>query len=147
MVRRNLIPVCSDKVATHGVEFSHLSRNVFQIRHAFFVIFAMESSKSDTDTEQTFRRPSEPGPSFRAPETVRSRGGKRRGSGRKRKHEEGYENVRSSFFVLNLVEFYIVNQPRTQALHCFYRDQWQLINAKRARVLGQHAKKPSAQGC
>ena len=38
-------------------------------------------------------------------------------------------------------------QPRTQALHCFYRDQWQLINAKRARVLGQHAKKPSAQGC
>ena len=38
-----------------------------------------------------------------------------------------------------------------QALHCFYRDQWQLINAKRkgarstrektkrARVLGQHA--------
>ena len=30
-------------------------------------------------------------------------------------------------------------QPRTQALHCFYRDQWQLINAKRARVLGQHA--------
>ena len=68
MVRCNLIPVCSDKVATHGVEFSHLSRNVFQIRHAFFVIFAMESSKSDTDTEQTFRRPSEPGPSFRAPE-------------------------------------------------------------------------------
>ena len=39
------------------------------------------------------------------------------------------------------------SQPRTQALHCFYRDQWQLINAKRARVLGQHAKKPSAQGC
>ena len=36
-------------------------------------------------------------------------------------------------------------QPRTQALHCFYRDQWRLINAKRARVLGQHAKKPSAQ--
>ena len=30
-------------------------------------------------------------------------------------------------------------QPRTQALHCFYRDQWQLINTKRARVLGQHA--------
>ena len=29
----------------------------------------------------------------------------------------------------------------------FYRDQWQLINAKRAKVLGQHAKKPSAQGC
>ena len=26
-------------------------------------------------------------------------------------------------------------QPRTQALHCFYRDQWELINAKRARVL------------
>ena len=50
-----MIPVCSDKVATHGAEFSHLSRNVFQIRHAFFVIFAMESSKSDTDTEQTFR--------------------------------------------------------------------------------------------
>ena len=25
---------------------------------------------------------------------------------------------------------------RTQALHCFYRDQWQLINAKRVRVLG-----------
>ena len=23
------------------------------------------------------------------------------------------------------------DQPRTQALHCFYRDQWQLINAKR----------------
>ena len=31
------------------------------------------------------------------------------------------------------------DQPRTQALHCFCRDQWQLINAKRARVLGQHA--------
>ena len=28
------------------------------------------------------------------------------------------------------------NQPRTQALRCFYRDQWQLINAKCARVLG-----------
>ena len=40
-----------------------------------------------------------------------------------------------------------LDQPRTHALHCFYRDQWQLINAKRARVLGQHAKKPSAQGC
>ena len=38
-----------------------------------------------------------------------------------------------------------LNQPRTQALHCFYRDQWQLIDAKRAKVLGQHAKKPSAQ--
>ena len=34
-------------------------------------------------------------------------------------------------------------QPRTQALHCFYRDQWQLINAKRARVLGQHQGKPT----
>ena len=22
----------------------------------------------------------------------------------------------------------LVYQPRTQALHCFYRDQWQLIN-------------------
>ena len=54
----------------------------------------MESSKSDT--EDIFRRPTEPGPSFRPPEAVRSRGGKRRGSGRKRKHEEGYENVRSS---------------------------------------------------
>ena len=37
-------------------------------------------------------------------------------------------------------------QPRTQALHCFYRDQWQLINAKRARVLGQRAKKPTVLG-
>ena len=42
---------------------------------------------------------------------------------------------------------YTFYQPRTQALHCFYRDQWQLINAKRARMLGQHAKKPSAQWC
>ena len=40
-----------------------------------------------------------------------------------------------------------MRQPRTQALHCFYRDHRRLINAKRARVLGQHAKKPSAQGC
>ena len=47
----------------------------------------------ESDTEDTFRRPTEPGPSFRPPEAVRSRGGKRRGSGRKRKHEEGYENV------------------------------------------------------
>ena len=90
--------MCSDKVATHGAEFSHLSRNVFQIRHAFFVIFAMESSKSDTDTKQTFRRHNEPGPSFRAPEAVRSRGGKRRSPGRKRKHKEGYENVCSSLW-------------------------------------------------
>ena len=35
-------------------------------------------------------------------------------------------------------------QPRTQALHCFYRDQWRLINAKRARVLGQRAAKNCA---
>ena len=49
----------------------------------------------ESDTEDTFRRPTEPGPSFRSPEAVRSRVGKRRGSGRKRKHEEGYENVRS----------------------------------------------------
>ena len=34
-----------------------------------------------------------------------------------------------------------VQQPPTQALHCFYRDQWQLINAKRARVRGQRATK------
>ena len=32
-------------------------------------------------------------------------------------------------------------QPRTQALHCFYRDQRQLINAKRAKPLGQRATK------
>ena len=37
-------------------------------------------------------------------------------------------------------------QPRTQALHCFYRDQWQLINAKRAKVLGQHAKNQARKG-
>ena len=35
MVRCNLIPVCSDKVATHGVEFSHLSRNVFSNKTCF----------------------------------------------------------------------------------------------------------------
>ena len=114
MVRCNLIPVCSDKVATHGVEFSHLSRNVFQIRHAFFVIFAMESSKSDTDTEQNFQRPSEPGPSFRAPEAVRSRGGKRRGSVKKRKHEEGYENVRSSLW-------------KTISLHANVYEEWMAL--------------------
>ena len=81
---------------------------------AFFVIFAMESSKSDTDTEQTFRRPSEPGPSFRAPEAVRSRGGKRRGSGRKRKHEEGYENVRSSLW-------------KTISLHANVYEEWMAL--------------------
>ena len=35
----------------------------------------------------------------------------------------------------------IIDQPRTQALHCFYGDQWRLINAKRARVLGQRETK------
>ena len=49
--------------------------------------------------------------------------------------------------ILKHIFYRDINQPRTQALHCFYRDQWQLINAKHARVLGQHAKKPSAQGC
>ena len=46
-----------------------------------------------------------------------------------------------------LINVKYIMHPRTQALHHFYIDQWQLINAKRARVLGQQAKKPSAQGC
>ena len=74
----------------------------------------MESSQSDTDTEHTFRRPSEPSPSFRAPEVVRSCSGKRYGSGRKRKHEEGYENVRSSLW-------------KTNSLHANIYEEWMAL--------------------
>ncbi|CAB4002661.1 Hypothetical predicted protein [Paramuricea clavata] len=51
----------------------------FTFLHAFN---AMESSKTDSDDN------------FQSPESG-THGGKRRGSGRKRKHEEGYENVRT----------------------------------------------------
>ena len=51
---------------------------------------------------------------FRRLKLVRSRGGKRRGSGRKRKHEEGYENVRSSLW-------------KTISLHANVYEEWMAL--------------------
>ncbi|CAB4018837.1 Hypothetical predicted protein [Paramuricea clavata] len=84
----NLIPVYSDE-ASSGIFDTWRGWPNFTFLHAFN---AMESSKTDSD--DNFRCPTEPGPSFQSPESG-THGGKRRGSGRKRKHEEGYENVRT----------------------------------------------------
>ena len=61
----------------------------------FEVILRMEGSERPGEV---FRRPSEPGPSLQVSESARGQhqhGGQRRGSGRKRIYEAGYENVRS----------------------------------------------------
>ena len=60
---------------------------------------------SNDDDDDNFRRPLEPGPSFKL------HGGKRRGSGRKRKHEEGYDKARTVIW-------------RTISLHKDVYDEW-----------------------
>lgn len=56
----------------------------------------MESGPSSDDTE--FRVPGEPAPVLGRERQRTGKGGKRRGSGRKRVHEEGYESVRSQLW-------------------------------------------------
>ena len=71
----------------------------------------MEASKPSSD-DINFRPPDEPGPFFRVPENIsRMHSGKRRGSGRKRKHDERYENIRSSIW-------------RTISMHKDVYDEW-----------------------
>lgn len=69
----------------------------------------MESEGGDN-----FRPPDEPGPSFRSAESARSHGGKRRGAGRKRQHEEGYKKARSTIW-------------KTIALHKNVYDEWMAL--------------------
>ena len=78
---------------THGAAVNCVSGwQNFTFLHAFKWFNAMGSSKTDSD--DNLRCPTEPGPSFQALESG-THGGKTRGSGRKRKHEESYENVRT----------------------------------------------------
>ena len=65
----------------------------------------------ESDDDDNFRPPDEAGPSFRSAESARSHGGKRRGAGRKRQHEKGYKNARSTTW-------------KTIALHKNVYDEW-----------------------
>lgn len=80
-----------------------------RLLHAFLVNIHMES-----DGDDNFRPPDEPGPSFRSAESARSHGGKRRGSGRKRQHEEGYKKARGTIW-------------KTIALHKNVYDEWMAL--------------------
>ena len=68
----------------------------------------------ECDDDDNFRPPDEPGPSFRSAESARSHGGKRRGAGRKRQHEEGYKKARSTTW-------------KTIALHKDVYDEWMAL--------------------
>jgi hypothetical protein len=68
----------------------------------------------ESDDDDNFRPPDEAGPSFRSAESASSHGGKRRGAGRKRQHDEGYKKARSTTW-------------KTIALHKDVYDEWMAL--------------------
>ena len=70
-----------------GVSASHIDQG----RRSHFAARVLQRpGLNDDDDDDNFRHPLEPGPSFKI------HGGKRRGSGRKRKHEVGYDKARAA---------------------------------------------------
>ena len=99
-VKCNSTPIKSEQIRLYGTLWL-----AFVVWHACYSRKDSNMKGSNDDDDDNFRRPLEPGPSFKL------HGGKRRGSGRKRKHEEGYDKARTVIW-------------RTISLHKDVYDEW-----------------------